>query len=279
VTILARNSERLEECRRELTPNSTDRLLCLSVDISQSYEQVQNAIEHAVHHHQDKPVDILINNAAIFYARPFHQTKPEEFAEMSKKTLISIREKTRFILVQINYLGSIYCTQACLPSMKQRSSGRIVFVSSQAGQLGVFGYTSYCSTKFALKGLAESLQMELARENIYITLVFPPDTNTPGFKEENKTKPKETQLINETSGVLSADEVARKIIQSARYGSFTCSYGMNGFLLTCLTCGAQPVTTICEILCQSLFMGLIRLIMLRILNAFYKLVRKNKQIP
>jgi NAD(P)-dependent dehydrogenase (short-subunit alcohol dehydrogenase family) len=85
VTILARNVERLEECQRELSPNGSDRLLCLSIDISQSYEDIKNVIEDAVHHHQDKPVDILINNAAIFYARPFHQTKPEEFAEMSKK--------------------------------------------------------------------------------------------------------------------------------------------------------------------------------------------------
>jgi 3-dehydrosphinganine reductase len=84
VTILARNSERLEECRRELSPNLSDRLLCLSVDISQSYEQVENAIQQSIRHHQDKPIDILINNAAIFYARPFRQTKPEEFAEMSK---------------------------------------------------------------------------------------------------------------------------------------------------------------------------------------------------
>jgi len=85
VTILARNVERLEECQRELSANGSDRLLCLSIDISQSYEDIKNVIEDAVHHHQDKPVDILINNAAIFYARPFHQTKPEEFAEMSKK--------------------------------------------------------------------------------------------------------------------------------------------------------------------------------------------------
>ena len=181
--------------------------------------------------------------------------------------------------MRINYLGSIYCTQACLTSMKGRGTGRIVFLSSQAGQLGVFGYTSYCSTKFALKGLAESLQMELDRENIYITLVFPPDTDTPGFTEENKSKPKETQMINETSGLLSAAQVARKIIESTRKGSFTCSYGLNGLLLTCLTCGGQPVTTIREIIGQSLFPGLLRLIMLRVLKSFYKLVKKNKQIP
>lgn len=181
--------------------------------------------------------------------------------------------------MRINYLGAINCTQACLPSMKQHGTGRIVFVSSQAGQLGVFGYTSYCSTKFALKGLAESLQMELERENIHVSLVFPPDTDTPGFKEENKTKPKETQMINETSGVLSAEQVARKIVQTTRTGSFTCSYGLNGYLLTCLTSGAQPATTIREIVGQSLASGLLRLIMLRVLNSFYNLIRKNKSVP
>jgi NAD(P)-dependent dehydrogenase (short-subunit alcohol dehydrogenase family) len=97
VTILARNSDRLEECRRELSPNHSDRLLCLSVDISQSYEQVQNSIEYAIHHHQDKPIDILINNAAIFYARPFHQTKPEEFAEMSKNNFDNLYQMNIFI--------------------------------------------------------------------------------------------------------------------------------------------------------------------------------------
>jgi 3-dehydrosphinganine reductase len=181
--------------------------------------------------------------------------------------------------VRINYLGSIHCTKACLATNQRQLLKRIVFVSSQAGQLGVYGYTSYCATKFALKGLAESLQMELARENIFITLVFPPDTDTPGFKEENKTKPKETQMINQTSGLLTAEHVAKQIIRATRQGSFTCSYGLNGSLLTCLTCGAQPATTIVEIICQSLCTGLLRLIMLRVLNSFYTLVRKMKQTP
>ena len=181
--------------------------------------------------------------------------------------------------MRINYLGSINCTQACLALNQEKTLKRIVFISSQAGQLGVYGYTSYCSTKFALRGLAESLQMELARENIYVTLVFPPDTDTPGFKEENKSKPRETQLINETSGVLSAEQVAQRAIQATREGSFTCSYGLNGLLLTCLTCGAQPATTIGEIIGQSIFPGLLRLIMLRVLSSFYKLVKKMTRIP
>jgi 3-dehydrosphinganine reductase len=159
--------------------------------------------------------------------------------------------------------------------MRQLGSGRIVLVSSQAGQVGVFGYTSYCSTKFALKGLAESLQMELARDNIYVTVAYPPDTDTPGFAEENKTKPIETQLINETSGVLSAEEVAKKIILSTQKGSFSCWFGINGFLLECLTSGAQPITSMLELISQSLTIGLARIIIIALLNTFYGIAKKG----
>lgn len=179
-------------------------------------------------------------------------------------------------LVRINYLGAVYCTKACLPSMRQLGSGRIVLVSSQAGQMGVYGYTSYCATKFALKGLAESLQMELARDNIYVTVAYPPDTNTPGLAEENRTKPIETQLINGTSDVLSAEEVAKKIISTTRKGSFSCWFGINGFLLESLTSGAQPITSMLELLCQSFTAGLARLIVVGLLNTFYAITKKNR---
>jgi 3-dehydrosphinganine reductase len=160
--------------------------------------------------------------------------------------------------------------------MRQLGSGRIVLVSSQAGQIGVFGYTSYCATKFALKGLAESLQMELARDNIFVTVAYPPDTDTPGLVEENKTKPIVTQLINETSGVLSAEEVARNIIASTQKGSFSCWFGINGFLLESLTSGAQPITSMLELLSQSFTVGLARLITVGLLNTFYGIAKKDK---
>lgn len=64
-------------------------------------------------------------------------------------------------LMSVNYLGSVYPTHAVITTMKERRMGRIVFVSSQAGQVGLFGYTAYSATKFALRGLAEALQMEV----------------------------------------------------------------------------------------------------------------------
>ncbi|XP_023608421.1 3-ketodihydrosphingosine reductase isoform X2 [Myotis lucifugus] len=91
-------------------------------------------------------------------------------------------------LMSINYLGSVYPSRAVITTMKERRVGRIVFLASQAGQVGLFGFTAYSSSKFAIKGLAEALQMEVKPYNVYVTVAYPPDTDTPGFAEENKTK-------------------------------------------------------------------------------------------
>lgn len=50
-----------------------------------------------------------------------------------------------------------------MASMKRANEGRIVLVSSQAGQIGLYGYTAYSASKFSLRGFAEALQMEVSR--------------------------------------------------------------------------------------------------------------------
>lgn len=67
-------------------------------------------------------------------------------------------------MMDLNFLGGVNVTKAALKGMKDNNGGRIVFISSQAGQVGVFGYTAYSASKFALRGFAESLQMEVLNE-------------------------------------------------------------------------------------------------------------------
>lgn len=59
---------------------------------------------------------------------------------------------------QVNVLGSIMAIKAVLPGMVERGSGHVVLVSSTAGLLGVPGYTGYGATKYAIRGLADSLR-------------------------------------------------------------------------------------------------------------------------
>ena len=63
--------------------------------------------------------------------------------------------------MNLNFLGSVYPTKAVVSRMKGRGTGKIVLVASQAAFLGIYGYTVYSGTKFALRGLAESLHMEV----------------------------------------------------------------------------------------------------------------------
>lgn len=77
---------------------------------------------------------------------------------------------------------NILILKRMITAMKQRRSGRIAFVSSAAGQLGIYGYSAYAPAKFALRGFAEALQMELEPYNIAITVLYPPNTDTEGFQ-------------------------------------------------------------------------------------------------
>ena len=113
-------------------------------------------------------------------------------------------------MFKVNVLGSVQPTKALLPSMIKRRWGRVVFVSSQAGQVinlwchmilyyitsqqvALYGYSAYSSSKFALRGLAEALQMEVKPYNILVSVSFPPDTDTPQLKEE---------MLHRVSGVI-----------------------------------------------------------------------------
>ncbi len=61
--------------------------------------------------------------------------------------------------MEINFFGSVNVTRAILPDMKSNSKGALVFVSSLAGLVGLYGFTAYSASKFAVRGFAEALAM------------------------------------------------------------------------------------------------------------------------
>ncbi|KAF1383829.1 hypothetical protein PFLUV_G00135880, partial [Perca fluviatilis] len=259
ITLVARDEAKLLQAKKEVEKfaiNDKQVVLCISVDVSSDYSQVESVIKQA----QEKlgPVDMLVNCAGLAISGKFEDVEVDRFKK----------------LMEVNYLGSVYPTRAVITTMKERRMGRIMFVSSQAGQIGLFGYTAYSPSKFALRGLAESLQMEIKPYNIYVTVAYPPDTETPGLAEENKTKPLETKLISETSGVCQPDQVAKIIVRDAVQGNFNSSVGPDGYMLSALTCGMSPVTSITEGLQQIVTMGLFRTIALFYLGSFDSIVRR-----
>jgi 3-dehydrosphinganine reductase len=104
--------------------------------------------------------------------------------------------------------------------MEQRQRGSMVLISSGAGLIGIYGYTPYSPSKFALRGLAESLRGELKGLGIQVVIVYPPDTDTPQLVEENKTKPPETKQITASAETWSAENVAIAIVKGIEKKQF-----------------------------------------------------------
>lgn len=262
VTIVARNENKLKEAQDHIASHaangSKEQVQILSVDLSKDLDEVQKAFDKA--ESSFGPIHILINCAGTSTPGRFEDLPISDFQKM----------------LDINYMSAVHATRAVINGMKTRCEGRIVFVSSQAGQIGLFGFTAYSASKFALRGLAEALQMEVAPYNIRLTLAFPPDTDTPGFEEEQKMKPDETKLISETSGLFSPEKVAQTILDDTVRGRFFSSIGLDGLMIANLTCGFSPVTSLMDAVQQVLTMGLFRVVSLFYLQHFDRVVKQCK---
>lgn len=64
-------------------------------------------------------------------------------------------------MMDLNYFGTVFPIKAVVQGMKERRSGHIVITASQAAMIGVYGLSAYSASKFALRGFAESLDMEV----------------------------------------------------------------------------------------------------------------------
>ena len=109
---------------------------------------------------------------------------------------------------RINLFGIRNTVHALIPHMKKKG-GLIINTASLAGLIGVFGYSDYCASKFAIIGYSEALRSELKKYNIRVSVLCPPDTDTPGFHNENKTKPAETHAISAGASLLTPEKVAQ----------------------------------------------------------------------
>lgn len=129
----------------------------------------------------------------------------------------------------LNLHGTIDAIAALLPAMKPHG-GHIVTVASLAGLIGVYGYTDYCASKFALIGFSEALRQELWPAGIGVTVLCPPDTDTPGFAQENETKPEETWAVSGNVRPMQAHAVADALMAGLARGRFLVIPGATGKL-------------------------------------------------
>jgi NAD(P)-dependent dehydrogenase (short-subunit alcohol dehydrogenase family) len=144
------------------------------------------------------PPDILVNSAGINkWADHFENITHDRFDEV----------------MQINLYGVRNVTHALLGPMK-KNKGHVVILSSAAGIFGMFGYTAYATSKAALLGFAECLRFELNPLGMSVTVICPPEVDTPMNLDEAKTLPPEGRAHKNMGGFLTPQYAARVILKA-----------------------------------------------------------------
>jgi 3-oxoacyl-[acyl-carrier protein] reductase len=124
-------------------------------------------------------IDILVNNAGIGYFKPLMEMSVSEFDAMWR----------------VNMRGVFLMTKAVLPGMVKNNGGEIVNIASLAGKNTFKGGTGYAATKWALRGFAGSLMLEVRDHNIRVTTICPGSVDTAfsstGRKGSSITQPQD----------------------------------------------------------------------------------------
>ena len=154
-------------------------------------------------------IDVLINNAGVIQVGPLETQTQADFEDA----------------MAVHFWGPYYAMRAVLPEMRQRGEGRIANISSIGGKIAVPHLAPYCASKFALAGLSNAMRAELAKDNIYVTSVFPGLMRTGShinalFKGQNE---KEFALFSLVNGLpltsTSAENAAMQISDAVEKGS------------------------------------------------------------
>ena len=125
--------------------------------------------------------------------------------------------------------------------MIRRNSGAVCVVASALALTSYVGYAAYSPTKYALRGLADTLRNELASFAVNIHIAYPANMQTPGFEIEQQTKPKETKNIEASDTIYDPQDVARSILRSMALKEYNIYCGaMDVGLLGILSNGMTP---------------------------------------
>jgi 3-dehydrosphinganine reductase len=205
VCIVGRDALKLEKACAEIKAaagNGGCKVLPVSLDVSDR-SAIKSAAAGIVR--DLGGVDLLINCAGITWPG-YVQAIPDEVWDS---------------MIQVDYMGTVNMVRAFLPYFMEQKHGSIANISSTCGFMGVFGYSAYCPAKFAVVGFSESLRQDLLLYNINVSVLFPPDTDTPQLHGENKIKPPETKALSGNIKVMKPETVALALLKGIAGHKFT----------------------------------------------------------
>lgn len=149
-----------ENTAREIEKKYKVKTFAVECDVSNKKE-VDNMVNKTIT--KFKQIDVLVNNAGIFFSKPFLDQEESDWDKM----------------MNIDLKGIYLCSQAVGKYMAKRKKGKIINIASIAGLVGYSGASSYCAAKGAIINLTKELAIELAPYNININAVAPGAIETP----------------------------------------------------------------------------------------------------
>ncbi len=196
VVLSARRRQRLEELAAQITSAGGSPPMVMPADVGDWNQVVELGRQVEA---EWGGAQVLINNAGRGAYGPLAELPAGIIDE----------------LVETNLLGTLYCTRVFLPQMLRQGRGHLVFVSSILGELPAAEHALYCATKFAVNGLAESLDAELQSTGIKVTLVEPGLVETEFAQVSGRPAGRFSRLP-----AKSAAEVAERILGAVERDQF-----------------------------------------------------------
>lgn len=142
-------------------------------------------------------IDILVNNAGYGHEGPVEESP-----------LAELREQ-----IEVNLFAPVAFIRAVLPGMRRRRAGHIVNVTSMAGAVGFPGLAYYCSSKFALDGLSESLAKELRPFGVFVTSFAPGQFRTDWAGVSMRRSPRQVADYDASFDPIRAARFAKSGVQ------------------------------------------------------------------
>jgi 3-dehydrosphinganine reductase len=204
VILLARNQARLDgavkECR-SVCLSADQKVLAFSVDVGNedALAQCVTDIKAVI-----GTLDLMILSAGIVQSIRFMEQTEKEFSDM----------------MQTNVMGSRSVAKAFLPDMIKAGGGQVCFVASLGGLITTYGYSGYSASKFAVVGMAGALRQELYKSGVGVSVLCPPEVDTPLVRGESGHILPETRFIKNLGGLLTPAAVSKATMKGINNNQF-----------------------------------------------------------
>ncbi len=195
--LCARRIDLLNELTDNLKKEFNVQIHHFPLDV-QNADAVKNAIDNLPDHWRD--IDILINNAGLARGMSkLHEGDIKDWEEM----------------IDTNLKGLLYISRAILPGMVTRNKGHIINLGSIAGHQVYPHGNVYCATKFAVRGLTESLRSDLVGTDIRVSLISPGMVETEFSQVRFHGDKHRAKSVYQGLKPLSGDDIADSIYYAA----------------------------------------------------------------